>query len=50
MQGGSEPVWTPDGGRVITSIGERPEGGLLMQMADGSRPADTLLTVADGVA
>ena len=48
MQGSSEPVWTPDGGQVITSIGDVPKGGLLMQVADGSRPADTLLTVADG--
>ncbi len=46
--GGGEPVWTPNGDRVISSMGERPRGGLLIAVADGSRPADTLLTVVNG--
>ena len=48
MDGSSEPVWTPDGRHVIMSSGDRPSAGLRMQVADGSRPAETLLTIADG--
>lgn len=44
----SEPVWTPDGRRVIQSWGNRPFGGLLSQVADGSRAPDTLLALKDG--
>jgi serine/threonine-protein kinase len=46
--GYTEPVWSADGRYVITSTGNRPHGGLLMQVADGSRPPDTLLTLASG--
>jgi Tol biopolymer transport system component len=48
MDGLTEPVWTPDGQYVIMSNGDRPRAALHRQVADGSRPADTLLIVADG--
>ena len=48
ISGRSEPVWTPNGDQVISSNGERPSGGLVIQVADGSRSPDTLLTVVNG--
>jgi serine/threonine-protein kinase len=48
VSGYTEPVWSADGRRVITSTGNRPLGGLIMQVADGSRPPDTLLALASG--
>jgi eukaryotic-like serine/threonine-protein kinase len=45
LEGYSEPVWTPDGQRVITSLGERPLGGLGEQIGDGSRRMARLFTV-----
>jgi len=43
LEGSTEPVWTPDGRQLIMSMGNRPDGGLLMQVADGSRPGDVLV-------
>ena len=48
LDGSTEPVWTPDSRSVIQSLGQRPNAGLLMQIADGSRPGDTLMTVERG--
>jgi hypothetical protein len=48
VSGYTEPVWSADGRHVITSTGNRPLGGLIMQVADGSRPPDTLLALASG--
>ena len=48
LQGNSEPVWLPDGRAAVTSMGESPYGGLAEQVADGSRPMDTVLSVKDG--
>jgi serine/threonine-protein kinase len=48
MAGYTEPVWMPDGRAIITSLGNRPEGGLGMQLADASQGIDTLLVMSDG--
>jgi hypothetical protein len=48
MEGSTEPVWTPDGGQVIMSAGQRPRAGLVRQVADGSRPAESLLKIEGG--
>jgi eukaryotic-like serine/threonine-protein kinase len=45
LDGFSEPVWTPDGQRVVTSLSERPLGGLGEQIADGSRRMERLFAV-----
>jgi len=45
LAGNSEPVWSLDGRRVFMSRENRPEGGLVVQMADGSRAPDTLLAL-----
>ncbi len=50
MDGTTEPVWTPDGRYVIMFSGDRPRAALHRQVADGSRPADTLLMITDGEA
>jgi hypothetical protein len=42
LAGFTEPVWTHDSRRVITSLGVRPNAGLGEQIADGSRRMDTL--------
>jgi serine/threonine-protein kinase len=48
LEGDTEPVWSSDSFRVFTSLGGRPNAGLLVQVADGSLPADTLLSLSDG--
>ena len=48
LQGMGEPVWLPDGSAAITSTGGSPSGGLAEQVADGSRPMVTLLSVKNG--
>jgi serine/threonine-protein kinase len=48
LQGYSEPAWSADGRRVAMSTGNRPLGGIILQMADGSRAADTLLSLTTG--
>jgi len=48
LAGNSEPVWSLDGRRVFMSRENRPEGGLVIQMADGSRAPDTLLALEGG--
>jgi eukaryotic-like serine/threonine-protein kinase len=48
LGGYTEPVWSGDGRRVYTSRGNRPLGGLLVQVADGSMPPDTLLRLESG--
>jgi len=42
---GSEPVWLPDGSGIITSMGNRPNHGLVLWPADG-RPEQVLLKPA----
>ncbi|MGQ0736762.1 MAG: protein kinase domain-containing protein [Acidobacteriota bacterium] len=44
LDGQSEPVWLPDGRRVVTSVGLPPSGGLGEQVADGSRRMEPLFT------
>jgi eukaryotic-like serine/threonine-protein kinase len=46
LTGMTEPVWMPDGRRVIASLNGRPFGGFSEQVADGSRTADTLFKSA----
>jgi hypothetical protein len=48
IAGDSEPVWSTDGRHVFASRGNRPFGGILKQIADGSRAADTLLALDKG--
>ena len=48
IAGDSEPVWSTDGRYVFASRGNRPFGGILKQVADGSRAADTLLALDRG--
>jgi len=48
LGGASEPVWSPDGSRLFMSRENRPLGGVLVQVADGSRPPDTLLALDEG--
>jgi Tol biopolymer transport system component len=48
LDGFSEPVWTADGARVLTSAGAPPRGGLGEQVADGSRRMETLFNVEQG--
>jgi hypothetical protein len=48
LDGFSEPVWTADGTRVITSTGGPPMAGLGEQVADGSRKMETLFTLDQG--
>jgi serine/threonine-protein kinase len=48
LQGYSEPVWSADGRRIAMSTGNRPLGGIILQMADASRAADTLLSLTTG--
>jgi Tol biopolymer transport system component len=48
LGGSTEPVWSPDGSRVYMSRGNRPDGGLVVQVADGSRPPDTLVAIDQG--
>ena len=47
LRGFSEPVWSADGLRVYMSRGDAG-GGLLAQVADASRPPDTLLVLDQG--
>jgi len=42
-QGSTEPTWAPDSRSLYMSLGNRPLGGLGQQVADGSRPIDTLV-------
>jgi hypothetical protein len=46
--GSSEPTWAVDGRHLFLSRGNRPVGGLLMQVADGSQPPDTVLALETG--
>jgi Tol biopolymer transport system component len=48
LDGYTEPVWLPDETAIITSLGNRPGGGLGIQRADASRGLDTLLAITDG--
>ncbi len=48
ISGWSEPVFSSDGRHVFTSRGNRPLGGLIRNVADGSRAPDTLLAVDRG--
>ena len=48
LQGNSEPVWLPDGRAAVTSMYGGIARGLAEQVADGSRPMDTVLSVKDG--
>jgi hypothetical protein len=48
IDGYTEPVWLPDESAIITSLGNRPSGGIGMQRADASRGLDTLLALSDG--
>jgi len=48
LDGESEPVWSRDGRHVFMSLGNRPNGGLLSQVADGSLAPDTLLAFDTG--
>jgi eukaryotic-like serine/threonine-protein kinase len=48
VAGGGEPVWSLDGRHVFTSRGNRPLGGLIMHIADGSLAPDTLLALDRG--
>ncbi|MDH5805171.1 MAG: serine/threonine-protein kinase [Gemmatimonadota bacterium] len=48
LAGHSEPVWSPDGSRAYVSTGGRPFGGIMVQVADGSRPPDTLVALDRG--
>ena len=43
LGGFSEPVWTSNGSHIIVPLGGQPNG-LGEQVADGSRPLDTLFT------
>jgi len=49
LAGFSEPVWSADGRRVVMSLCCDP-GGLSEQVADGSRPLETLFTLEAGEA
>jgi Tol biopolymer transport system component len=49
LDGFSEPVWSADGRRVAMSICCEP-GGIAEQVADGSRPPETLFTLEAGEA
>ena len=49
LDGFSEPVWSADGRRVVMSLCCEP-GGLSEQVADGSRPLETIFTVDAGEA
>jgi WD40-like Beta Propeller Repeat len=49
LDGFSEPVWSADGRRVAMSICCEP-GGIAEQVADGSRPLETLFTLEAGEA
>jgi len=48
LAGGTEPVWSADGRTVFASRNNRPLGGLVSQVADGSRAPDTLLALEAG--
>ena len=48
LDGFSEPVWTPDGATVITSAGAPPQAGIGVQIADGSRRMERLVTLEQG--
>ena len=48
LLGYTEPVWSSDGRRVAMSTGNRPLGGLVMQVADASRSPDTLVALTAG--
>jgi serine/threonine-protein kinase len=48
IAGSSEAVWSADGRYVFASRGNRPFGGIVRQIADGSRAADTLLVLDKG--
>jgi eukaryotic-like serine/threonine-protein kinase len=48
LAGSTEPVWSPDGSHVYMSRANRPHGGLVAQVADGSRPPDTLVAIDQG--
>ena len=45
LGGFSEPVWTSSASHIIVSLGGQPDG-LGEQVADGSRPLDTLFTTS----
>jgi eukaryotic-like serine/threonine-protein kinase len=47
LAGSTEPAWSADGRRVFTSGGV-PLQGLVVQVADGALPPDTLLTASTG--
>ena len=48
LDGYSEPVWTPDSATIITSAGAPPQGGIAVQVADGSRRMERLVTLEQG--
>jgi eukaryotic-like serine/threonine-protein kinase len=48
LGGTTEPVWSADGRHVFASSGNRPLGGIVIQLGDGSRAPDTLLSVETG--
>jgi serine/threonine-protein kinase len=48
LTGVTEPVWSNDSRMVFSSRGNRPQGGILAQLADGSREADTILALDNG--
>jgi hypothetical protein len=48
LDGFSEPVWTADGGGVISAAAAPPQAGLAEQVADGSRKMKRLFTVEQG--
>ena len=48
LDGFSEPVWSSDGRRVVTSLGGQPLAGLGEQVADGSRALENVFTLETG--
>ena len=48
IAGYTEPVWLPDERAIITSLGNRPFGGLGVVRADGTQDLDTLMTTSNG--
>jgi Tol biopolymer transport system component len=48
LDGYSEPVWSADGRRVVTSLGSQPLAGLGEQVADGSRAMENVFTLEAG--
>ncbi len=48
LKGRTEPVWSTDDKYVYASTGNRPQGGLSVERADGSRAPDTILALKTG--